>query len=110
MDAAAVPLGLHIFEGACASCHSFDGNGTVFALCLVSRLTSVNDPEGLNATQAILEGTHLHTKLGKMFMPDFGNGYSDAEIAALVNFVTGQFGASASKVTPLEVAKRRQEN
>ena len=71
---------------------------------------SVNDPEGLNATQAILQGTHVHTKLGKMFMPDFGNGYSDAEIAALVNYVTGQFGAGASNVTPGEVAKRRQAN
>ncbi len=79
-----------------------------YATLLGSR--SVNDPEGLNATQAILQGTHLHTELGKMFMPDFGNGYSDAEIAALVNYVTGQFGASASNVTPGEVAKRRQEN
>ena len=70
----------------------------------------MNDPEGLNATQAILKGTHLHTRLGKMFMPDFGNGYSDAEIAAVVNYVTGQFGAGASQVTPVEVAKRRQEN
>ena len=32
----------------------------------------------------ILEGTHLHTAHGKIFMPGFGNGYSDAEIAAVV--------------------------
>ena len=36
----------------------------------------------------LLQGTHLHTALGKEFMPGFGNGYSDAEIAAVVNFVT----------------------
>jgi mono/diheme cytochrome c family protein len=102
--------GLHMVEGACTGCHSFEGSGTVsnYATLLGSR--SVNDPEGLNATQAMLEGTHLHTKLGKMFMPDFGKGYSDAEIAALVNYVTGQFGASASSVTPGDVAKRRQAN
>jgi mono/diheme cytochrome c family protein len=43
-------------------------------------------------------------------MPGFGNGYSNAEIAAVVNYVTGRFGASASAVTSVEVAKRRQEN
>jgi mono/diheme cytochrome c family protein len=43
-------------------------------------------------------------------MPGFSNGYSDAEIAAVVNFVTDRFGTTASAVTPDEVAKRRQEN
>jgi mono/diheme cytochrome c family protein len=70
----------------------------------------VNDSTGTNATQAILQGTHLHTALGNVFMPGFGNGYSDAEIAAVVNFVTGRFGTTASALTPDEVAKRRQEN
>ena len=40
-------------------------------------------------------------------MPGFGNGYSDTEIAAVVNFVTGRFGKTASAPTPDEVAKRR---
>jgi mono/diheme cytochrome c family protein len=43
-------------------------------------------------------------------MPGFGNGYSDAEIAAVVNFVTGRFGTTPSTLTPDEVASRRQEN
>jgi hypothetical protein len=43
-------------------------------------------------------------------MPGFGNGYSDAEIGSVVNFVTGRFGATASALTPKEVSKRRQEN
>jgi mono/diheme cytochrome c family protein len=102
--------GLHVFEGACIGCHSFDGSGMVSNYATLIGSRSVNDPEGLNATQAILQGTHVHTTLGKMFMPNFGNGYSDAEIAALVNYVTGQFGAGASNVTPGEVAKRRQAN
>jgi mono/diheme cytochrome c family protein len=103
-------LGLHVFEGACASCHSFDGNGVIFSQASLLGTRSANDPTGTNATQAILQGTHLHTALGKVFMPGFGNGYSDAEIAAVVNFVTGRFGTSASALTPDEVAKRRQEN
>jgi mono/diheme cytochrome c family protein len=110
LDAGGGSLGLHVFEGVCASCHSFDGNGVIFSHASLLGNRTVNDPAGVNATQAILEGTHLHTAHGKIFMPGFGNGYSDAEIAALVNFVTGWFGTGASALTPDEVAKRRQEN
>jgi mono/diheme cytochrome c family protein len=110
LDSSGDSLGLQVFEGACASCHSFDGNGVIFSQASLLGNRTANDPAGVNATQAILQGTHLHTALGKVFMPGFGNGYSDAEIAAVVNFVTGRFGASASALTPDEVAKRRQEN
>jgi mono/diheme cytochrome c family protein len=104
------PLGLQVFEGACIGCHSFDGSGAVSSYASLLGTRTVNDPAGTNATQAILQGTHLHTSLGKIFMPDFGHGYWDAEIAAVVNFVTGRFGTSASVLTSDEVAKRRQEN
>ena len=103
-------LGLRVFEGACAGCHEFDGGSAVWPHASLAGSRTVNDPAGTNATQALLQGTHLHTKLGKVFMPGFGNGYSDAEIAAVVNFVTGRFGKTASALTPDEVAKRRQEN
>jgi mono/diheme cytochrome c family protein len=43
-------------------------------------------------------------------MPAFGAGYSDSEIAAVANYMTGRFGASASSVTPEEVFKRRRED
>jgi mono/diheme cytochrome c family protein len=43
-------------------------------------------------------------------MPEFGNGYSDAEIAAVVNYLTSNFGIRASALTPNEIVKRRQEN
>ena len=110
LDSSGDPLGLRVFEGACAGCHEFDGSGAVSNYASLVGDRSVNDPAGTNATQAILQGTHLHTTLGKVFMPGFGNGYSDAEIAAVVNFVTGRFGTSASALSPDEVAKRRQEN
>jgi mono/diheme cytochrome c family protein len=103
-------LGLRIFEGACIGCHSFDGSGAVSKYATLLGTRAVNDPAGTNAAQALLQGTHVHTPLGKEFMPGFGNGYSDAEIASVVNFVTGRFGTSPSALTPDEVAKRRQEN
>jgi mono/diheme cytochrome c family protein len=109
-DSGGGALGLRVFEGACVGCHSFDGSGAVSKYATLLGTRAVNDPDGTNATQALLQGTHLHTGLGNVFMPGFGNGYSDAEIAAVVNFVTGRFGTSASALTPDEVAKRRQEN
>jgi mono/diheme cytochrome c family protein len=104
------PLGLRVFEGACTGCHSFDGSGAVSNYAALLGTRAVNDPEGTNATQAILQGTHLRTQLGKIFMPGFGDGYSDAEIAAVVNYVTDRFGTTATALTPRDVATRRQAN
>jgi mono/diheme cytochrome c family protein len=102
--------GLHVFEGACIGCHQFDGKGTVsnFASLVGSR--TVNDPAGTNVTQALIDGTHLRIAKTAGFMPEFGKGYSDPEIAAVVNYVTGRFGARASTLTPGDIAKRRQAN
>ena len=58
----------------------------------------------------LFQGAHLHTPDGSVFMPSFGKGYSDAEIAAVANYVTGQFGTGASSISPDEVAKRRRGN
>ena len=77
-----------------SGCHEFDGSSAVWPHASLAGTRTVNDPAGTNATQALLQGTHLHTRLGKVFMPGFGNGYSDAEIAAVVNFVTGRFGTN----------------
>jgi mono/diheme cytochrome c family protein len=103
------PLGLDIFEGACVGCHSFDGDGAVSKYAALLGTRTINDPAGTNATRVLLQGTHLDAAIGKEFMPGFGNGYSDAEVAAVVNYVTAQFG-TPSAVSPEDVAKRRQAN
>jgi mono/diheme cytochrome c family protein len=102
-------FGLRVFEGACVSCHSFDGSGVVSAYASLIGNRTVNDAAAVNATQAILQGARLKTPHGEVFMPTFGNAYSDAEIAAVLNYVTGRFGASACGITSDDVAKRRQE-
>jgi mono/diheme cytochrome c family protein len=40
-------------------------------------------------------------------MPSFGAAYSDAEIAAVANYVTARFGAKSSAITAQQVAKLR---
>ena len=69
----------------------------------------VNDPAAINLTQVTLHGAVLHSQQGEVLMPAFGKGYSDAEIAAVVNYVSGRFGAQASTITPDEIAKRREQ-
>jgi mono/diheme cytochrome c family protein len=98
-------LGLRVFEGACASCHSFDGSGVVSAYASFIGNRTVNDATGTNATQAILQGARLQTSHGEVFMPAFGKAYSAAEIAAVVNYVNGRFGANASAITSDGIGK-----
>jgi mono/diheme cytochrome c family protein len=102
--------GLHVFEGACTSCHGLDGKGVVSTYASLLGGRAVNDPAGTNATQALLDGTHLRIAKTAGFMPGFEGGYSDPEIAAVVNYLIGRFGKSAPAVTSDDIAKRRQEN
>ena len=102
-------LGLRVFEGACASCHDWDGSGVHSPYADLTGNRTVNDPSGVNMTQVILQGASLQTRQGEMFMPAFGTGYSNTEIAAVVNYVTGQFGVSPSTMTPDQVAERRKK-
>ena len=43
-------------------------------------------------------------------MPAFGAAYSDAEIAAVANYVTARFGAGGSRLTAHDVAELRRMN
>lgn len=99
--------GLKLFEGACASCHQWNGKGqeTEYASLLGTR--GVNDVTGMNVTQAILQGVNVHIAGNSVFMPSFGTAYTDAEISALTNYVIAHFGGKEGTTTPDEVAKRR---
>jgi mono/diheme cytochrome c family protein len=102
-------LGKHIFEGACASCHQWNGQGQQTPYAALAGDQAVNDPDGVNLTQAVLHGAKLSTAGGAAFMPAFGSAYSDQEIAAVSNYVIGHFGGKTGRVTAAEVAKRRTD-
>jgi len=106
--AGAPNLGLRVFEAACVSCHGFDGSGTIWAHADLAGSRTVNDPAAVNLTQAVLQGAGLGTAHGRVFMPAFGQGYSDAEIAAVANYVTSRFGAAAAHMNAADVAQIRQ--
>lgn len=67
------------------------------------------DASGTNVSQAILHGSALTSGGPASRMPAFGDGYSDAEIAALTNFVVQRFGAVQGHVTATDVADRRKQ-
>jgi mono/diheme cytochrome c family protein len=102
-------LGRHIFESGCANCHEYnaDGRQTVYASLAGSR--SVNDPGGASVTQILLNGAKYRFKNQNVNMPPFGAAYSDAELAAVADYVIGHFGGKTGHVTAKDVAKRRRQ-
>jgi mono/diheme cytochrome c family protein len=101
--------GLKVFEAACASCHAWDGSGREVAHASLQGARTVNDPDGANLVRVILHGSHIGSAQGDLMMPGFAEGYSDAEIAAVSNYVIGQFGGSIGKVTETDVATARKD-
>jgi mono/diheme cytochrome c family protein len=106
-DTSATAMGQQLFEGACASCHQWDGGGQQTRYASLAGTRGVNDPSGANVTQAILAGVNMRVADNDVYMPAFGHAYSDAEVAALANYVIAHFGGKEGRVTPDEVARRR---
>ena len=104
----AAPLGKKIFEGACIGCHAWSGHGSLTDLATLTGARAVNDPTATNVAQVVISGASRRTAQGPSIMPAFGHAYSDAEIAAVANYVTARFGARPSRVTPKQVTALRK--
>jgi len=107
-DAVANAIGRQVFEQACASCHSWTGVSALSPFATISGSRAVNDPAATNVAQIVISGTQRIAP-GAISMPAFGSAYTDAEIAAVANYVTGRFGSVASKLTAKEVADLRNQ-
>ena len=107
--AVADALGRRVFEQACVSCHSWTGVSAISSYATIAGSRAVNDPAATNVAQIVISGTKRHTPPGVVSMPAFGSIYSDTEIAAVVNYVTGRFGSAPSKVTEADVAALRAQ-
>jgi mono/diheme cytochrome c family protein len=102
------PRGKMVFEGACVSCHGWTGESSISPSATLTGAWAVNDPSATNVAQVVISGTQRHTE-GAVSMPAFGSAYSDAEIAAVANYVTARFGAKGSRLTAQDVAELRQQ-
>jgi mono/diheme cytochrome c family protein len=99
--------GFKLFEGACASCHQWTGQGRQSDYASLAGTRGVNDIRAINVTQIILQGVKMRVNDTDVYMPAFGAAYSDAEVAALANYVVAHFGGKQGTVTPSDVSKRR---
>jgi mono/diheme cytochrome c family protein len=99
--------GARIFAGSCASCHGWDGNGQQVANAALRGARTVNDPAGTNLVRVIMEGTKVGSPAGDIAMPGFAGSLSDAEIAAISNYVIGHFGGKTGNVTSADVKSAR---
>ena len=101
--------GRKVFEEACASCHNWTGVSPISPFATIAGARAVNDPTATNVAQIVISGTMRHTPKNIVSMPAFGSAYSDAEIAAVANYVTGRFGSAPSNLTDKDFAELRKE-
>jgi mono/diheme cytochrome c family protein len=109
MAAGADLRGEKMFAGACASCHDWTGVSPVTGYATLTGVRAVNDPSATNVAQAVIRGVNRRTDGEKFFMPAFGEGYSDDDIAAVANYVTARFGAKGAHLTGSDVAALRKQ-
>jgi mono/diheme cytochrome c family protein len=98
-----------IFAGACASCHDWTGVSPTSKYATLTGVRAVNDPTATNVAQTIINGVNRKTAEGIIFMPAFGEGYSDDDIAAVSNYVTARFGAEGAHLTDKNIASLRKQ-
>jgi mono/diheme cytochrome c family protein len=103
-------FGKHLFEGACAGCHGWTGTSPISPFATLTGARAVNDPSAVNVAQIVISGTHRTTPAGILSMPAFGASFTDAEIAAVANYVTARFGAQPSSLTTKDVASLRRQS
>jgi mono/diheme cytochrome c family protein len=102
--------GKQVFEGACASCHSWTGISPIIPFATLTGARAVNDPSATNVAQIVILGAKRGTPHGVVTMPAFGSTYSNAEIAAVANYVTARFGSKGARLTEKDVASLRAQS
>jgi mono/diheme cytochrome c family protein len=103
------PLGVHVFNDACAGCHLPNGQGRQSAWASLAGDHSAGDPAGTNMLQILAHGSELRTNDRLVFMHEFTGAFTDAELAAAADYVTTRFGGRESHVTPADIATARTE-
>jgi mono/diheme cytochrome c family protein len=97
-----------LYLGNCATCHQAKGSGTpdgYYPSLFHNSTAGASNAD--NLVQVILHGVHRNASGNDVGMPAFAGELSDAQIAALANYVTTQFGNPAAKVSERDVAKLR---
>ena len=98
-----------LYLGNCATCHQASGKGTpdgYYPPLLHNSTVGASNPG--NLMQVILHGVQRKAAGNDVGMPAFAAELNDAQIAALTNYVTTQFGnPAAARVSEKDVARLR---
>ncbi|WP_217897852.1 cytochrome c [Cobetia sp. QF-1] len=101
--------GRRLYQGACASCHQVDGQGTSdhFYPSLVHNTATQGDSVN-NLVMAIIQGVDRQTDAYHVSMPAYGDSLNDEQIAAISNHVLQTFGNVDLSVEAQQVAQLRR--
>jgi mono/diheme cytochrome c family protein len=100
-------LGKHLFDGNCSGCHLPNGRGRQTPYANLVGTRDVSDPTGNNVIQVVLNGADLRGVHPAILMPDFGEGLSDTEIAAIANYLIKRFSGTYGTATADDVERAR---
>lgn len=101
-------LGERVFAQACAGCHLPSGQGRQSAWAALAGQHSAADPKAVNVVRILAQGSEMDTPSGHVFMHAFTGAFTDAELAAVANYVTTQFGGVKGEVKPEDIAAARK--
>jgi fructose 5-dehydrogenase cytochrome subunit len=94
-----------LYQGACASCHGVDGQGSANQEHpSLRRISSVTSPEGATLVQVIAHGVDRTVNNEHALMPGFRASMDNTQIASLANYVRSQSGRIESNLNASQVA------
>jgi mono/diheme cytochrome c family protein len=99
-----------IYEEACAGCHGWSGKDSVITAANLTGTRSVNDPTAINVAQIIIHGAEHRAAEHSADMPSFDGIFSDADIAAVANYVIARFGVKGAQLNASDIAQLRSAN
>ncbi len=110
VSASAVQAGAKIYSDRCQECHMRSGRGGLFSSPPLSGSAVVQAQDPASLINVILYGPDEPKDLsfgGWETMKPYKEVLSDAEVAAVSNFVRGSWNNHAGPVTPAQVARQR---
>lgn len=99
-----------LYSNSCAACHQANGKGLPGAFPPLAGNSAVNDSDPTKHIRVILHGLQGEEIDGQTYgspMPAFGDQFSNAEIAAVINHERQSWGNTGKSVTPQQVAAER---
>lgn len=101
--------GARLYNAACASCHGINGQGTAdnFYPSLTQN-SAVGGTTANNLVMVILQGIHRQSADADVSMPAFEHQLTSAQVAAIANYVTQQFGDKKWDIRAKDIDNWRQ--